>query len=112
MALQRTSLTKVVQLTTSPAAVYPNPADSKSNVKGFLLHNTGASTVHVTANWVQPAGSATAANQILSLDLAAGETLTFEVPFVLILTEEAEAIFAVADTAATVNICVLGDIDQ
>lgn len=112
MSLQRTSLTKVLQLAAAPAAVYTLPAATKACLKGILLHNTGAAAEHVVVHWVQPGASSAAANRILSVDLLAGETLIAEVPFALVITDEGEAICGASTTAATVNICLLGDIDQ
>ena len=112
MSLQRTSLTKMLQLAAAPAAVYSLPAATTGYLRGVMLHNTGSTVEHVAIHWVQPGGSSVAANRFLSIDLEANETLIAEVPFSLVLTDEGEAICGAATTAATVNICLLGDVDQ
>ena len=115
MALQRTSLTKVLQLAASAAAIYTNAAGAKAHVKGVLLHNTDTVVREVSVYWVQPSGgavgSATLATRIFCVSLAAKETLTLEVPFALVLTATNETIQAVAASANVVNAAVLGDQD-
>lgn len=115
MSLQRTRLTEVAFLSNAAASVYANPADTKSFVRGILLHNTNSTTETVTIHWVPDTaaalGTAAAGNRIFKADLVANETLMWELPFALVLLDENEAIFGLSTTANKVTIAILGDKD-
>lgn len=114
MALQRTSLTKVLQLTVSAAAVVTNPTSGKIHVRGFLLHNTDSVDREVGIHWVQPSngavGLAASSNVIFCVAVAPKETVLLEVPFAVTLTDPNETIQAVASAAGVVNFAALGDV--
>lgn len=115
MALQRTRLTDPAFLAAAAAAVYTNPAATKTHVRGFLLHNTDSAAVIVTLHFVPASGgavgTAAAGNRILKVSLAADETLLFEVPFGLVMTATNDTIQGLAGTASKVVCMVLGDKD-
>lgn len=64
------------QLTTSAATYYTAPASTTTIIQAVVLTNTTAGPVTATVHLVASAGSATAANMILSAkSLATNETL-------------------------------------
>ncbi len=113
MTLNHAKLADPQQLPNSAGSIYANPAGITTFIRGFVLHNTNTSTETVDLHMVPTSGgslgSATAANRLARISLAQDETIIFEAPFPLVLTEENDAIFGVTTTASKVTAILLGD---
>ena len=115
MALQNTRLTELLYVPSAVAAIYTNPASTKSFVRGLILHNTNTTTETVTVHWVPDSagavGTAGNATRFVNVLLVSNETLIVEVPFSLVMLDENETIQAVTTTASKVTVAVVGDKD-
>lgn len=99
----------------SAAAVYTNAASTKTYIKSILLFNGNTSTETVklynVPNSGASAGTASAANQFLEVQLVTLETLMFDMPYPITIIDENDTIQAVTTTASKVTIQLLGDKD-
>lgn len=115
MSLQRTRLADIVQVASSAASVYSNPAATKTFIRGVVLFNSNTTPETVKLYNVPDAsgsaGSATAANQFTEIVLVTKETLIFDFLYPLVLIDEADTLQAETTTASKVTIQILGDVD-
>ncbi len=113
MTLSHTKLADPQQLPSSSGALYTNPVDITTFIKGFLIHNTNTTAETVTLNVVPNSGgslgSASAANRVFRVLLAADETLLLELLFPIVIVDENDAIFGDTTTASKVTFIPLGD---
>jgi hypothetical protein len=117
MALSKSSISNIQSITVTTAwGLYTNAASTKTYVKGFVLHNAGISSafckLHDVPNAAGSVGSASANNRIFSQYINPGETVFFEYPYPLTLSNTNDSIRFQNDTASqTINIQILGDKD-
>jgi hypothetical protein len=103
---------------TTAAAIYLNPATTKTYIKGFIIFN-GATTVEtvnlyfVEDNLGAPdtLDTATKPQQFLRQELASGETFYVELNYPIVLTDENDAILALTDSSQKVTIITIGDVE-
>lgn len=113
MALQRAKLGDIAYVASSAGSIYANPSSTKTLVTGLVLFN-GNTTAELVKVYVVPdsstaLGTAGAGNQILEVSLIAKETLVFELPFGVMLTDQNDSIQATTTTASKVTVIVCGD---
>lgn len=117
MALSKTSLSSIVSVAvTSNVGIYTNPSNTKTYIKGFVIHNTGASNAMCKLYQVAPSGgsvgTASSTNQFFSQFISSGETTFLEYPYPLTLIDTNHSIRFTNETAGNViNIQILGDRD-
>jgi len=113
MPILYTRLTELLYVASSASSLYANPASTKSFVKGILLHNTNTTVETVTLHWVPDSGgsvgTASNATRFATVQLAANETLFFEIPFALVMTDTNETIQGVTTTGSKVTCAIIGD---
>jgi hypothetical protein len=97
----------LTQLATSVATIYTVTAPkTKGVIKQILVANTSTSTASVTLHIVGVAGTATAANKIVSeVSVAANSTVTLDITQVL---NVGETIQALASAATSINLMISG----
>lgn len=115
MALQRTKLADIQQIDGTAASILANASGEKIFLRSIVLHNTDTGAQTVTLYNVPDSagslGTPATENQFLKVDLTADETVTWDLQYPIVLTDENDAIFAVADDADVVTAQLLGDID-
>lgn len=117
MALAKTSLSPIVSVTgVTTVGIYTNPANTKSYIKGFVLHNAGISSafckMYDVPNSAGSVGSASSNNQFFSQFLNTGETTFLEYPYPLTLANTNDSIrFYNSTSGQVINIQILGDRD-
>lgn len=115
MSLQKTSLSPIVSVaTTSIVGIYTNPTNSKSYIKGFVIHNAGSSSslcrLYDVVNSDGSVGTASSNNQFFSQVIQEGETTFLEYPYPLTLANENDSIrFKSESSGQVINIQILGD---
>lgn len=115
MARQYTRLTDIAYISNSAAAIYTNPASTKTYIKSFIIFNNN-STSEVVKLYNVPdsggsAGTASAANQFAEVTLATKETLMFDLPYPITIIDTNDTIQAVTTSASQVTVQILGDKD-
>lgn len=115
MALQRIRLADIQYVSDTAAAIYTNPASTKTFVRGIIVFNGNTTTETVLVYNVPDAtgsvGTAGAANQFLEMSIVAKDTAIVDFPYPLVLSDTNDTLQAVTDTASMVTIQVLGDTD-
>lgn len=115
MARQFTRLADIQYVGSTAAAIYTNPASTKTYIKSLLLFNgnTTAETVKLynVPNNGASAGTAGVGNQFAEFVLAAGETLMFDLPYPITIIDENDTMQASTTTASKVTVQLLGDKD-
>jgi hypothetical protein len=117
MALAKTSISPIVSVAvTTNVGIYTNPANTKTYIKGFVIHNTGSSNAMCKLFQVAPSGgavgTASSTNQFFSQFISSGETTFLEYPYPLTLIDTNHSIRFTNETAGNViNIQILGDRD-
>jgi hypothetical protein len=118
MALSKTSLSSIVSVAvTSNVGIYTNPPNTKTYIKGFVIHNTGSSNAMCKLYQVAPSGgsvgTASSINQFFSQFISSGETTFLEYPYPLTLIDTNHSIRFTNETGGNViNIQILGDKDS
>ena len=103
---------------TTAAAIYVNPATTKTYIKGFIIFN-GATTVETVNLYfiednvgaLDTLDTATKPQQFLRQELASGETFYVELNYPIVLTDENDAIFGLTDSSQKVTIITIGDVE-
>lgn len=115
MARQYTRLVDIQYIGSSAAAIYTNPASTKSYIKSLILFNTNTTAETVKLYNVPDStgsvGTAGSDNQFAEIVLAAGETLMFDLPYPITIIDTNDTIQASTTTASKVTVQVLGDKD-
>ena len=117
MALAKTSISPIVSVTgVATVGIYTNPANSKSYIKGFVIHNAGISSafcrLHDVPNSGGSVGTASSNNQFFSQYINAGETTFLEYPYPLTFAGTNDSIrFQNSTAEQVINIQILGDRD-
>lgn len=115
MARQFTRLVDIQYVSDSAGAIYTNAASTKTYIKSLILFNgnTTSETVKLynVPDSAGSVGTAGVSNQFAEIELAAGETLMFDMPYPITIIDENDTIQAVTDTASKVTVQVLGDKD-
>lgn len=110
-----TRLADIQYVPSSAGAIYTNPASTKTYIKGFVLFNgnTSSETVRLynVPDNAGSAGTAGIANQFAEFSLASLETLMFDLPYPITITDANDTIQAVTTTASKVTVQLLGDKD-
>ena len=104
--------------TSTAAAIYINPATTKTYIKGFIIFN-GATTVETVNLYfiednvgaLDTLDTATKPQQFLRQELASGETFYVELNSPIVLTDENDAIFGLTDSSQKVTIITIGDVE-
>lgn len=114
MALNRVKLADIQYIAaTTAASIYANPASTKTMVAGLTLFNGNTSSetvkVYVVPDSAGAAGTAGAGNQVLEITLSSKNTVAFEFPFPVMLTDTNDTIQASTTTASKVTVIVHGD---
>lgn len=120
MALQKVGLGfPVVVENNTTGAVYSVVSNTKSYIRGILIHNQAPANavtvdVHVVANSSGSNGTATAANRVAKLTLQSTDTYFFELPYPIVISATGDAILvknnaASGDTSDDLTVLVLGD---
>jgi hypothetical protein len=113
MALQRARLADIQYLPSTAASIYTNPTGTKTHIKGFIFfnNNTTAETVKIynVPDSTGSAGTATAANQFLEIDVGGKDTVFIEIPYVIMLVDGNDSIQGSSTSASMVTVQVLGD---
>ena len=117
MALQNTGLGFPVVATGSPiVASLVNAVGEKIFLRGLVICNYDVTSRNVKAHHVPNSsgspGTAANGNLFFSTDLLPGESVVFEVPFSIVLTDEGDSIQVVASAADVVNVLFCGDLDS
>tara|TARA_B100001250_G_scaffold281468_1_gene243743 strand:- start:5891 stop:6265 length:375 start_codon:yes stop_codon:yes gene_type:complete len=103
---------------TTAAAIYVNPATTKTYIKGFIIFN-GATTVETVNLYflednlgaLETLDVATKPQQFLRQELASGETFYVELNYPIVLTDENDSIFGLTDSSQKVTIITIGDVE-
>tara|TARA_Y100001970_G_scaffold4996_1_gene5681 strand:+ start:39333 stop:39707 length:375 start_codon:yes stop_codon:yes gene_type:complete len=103
---------------TTAAAIYINPATTKTYIKGFIIFN-GATTVETVNLYfvednlgaLDTLDVASKPQQFLRQELASGETFYVELNYPIVLTDENDAIFGLTDSSQKVTIITIGDVE-
>ncbi len=115
MARQYTRLVDIQYIASSAAAVYTNAASTKTYIKSFVLFNgnTLAETVKLynVPDSGGSVGTAALSNQFAEFVLGSLETLMFDLPYPITITDTNDTIQATTTTASKVTIQLLGDKD-
>lgn len=117
MALAKTSISPIVSVTgVTTVGIYTNPANTKTYIKGFVLHNAGVSSafcrLHDVPNSGGSVGTASSNNQFFSQYINAGETTFLEYPYPITRTGTNDSIrFYNSVAGQVINIQILGDVD-
>lgn len=115
MARQFTRLADIQYVSNSAAAIYTNPASTKTYIKSLVLFNgnTSSETVKLynVPNSGASAGTAGASNQFAEVVLGTLETLMFDLPYPMTLIDENDTLQASTTTASKVTVQILGDKD-
>ena len=114
MALAKTELSTIQSITgISTVSIYTNPANTKTYIKAFVLHNAGVSTAFCRLYQVPGrVGTASSSNQFFSQYINAGETLFLEYPYPLTISGVNDSIrFYNSLSGQVINIQILGDRD-
>lgn len=117
MALAKTSLSTIVSVAgVTTVGIYTNPSNTKSYIKGFVLHNAGVSSsfcrLYQVPNSAGSVGTASSNNQFFSQFINAGETTFIEYQYPITITAVNESIrFYNATAGQLINIQILGDRD-
>jgi hypothetical protein len=115
MALQRTALAAApIPLQGSAAAIVTNPASTKTYVRGISFFSTASSgtetvKVYVVAPTAGAVGTAATENQIFEADIPPKGSVTWEIPYVITLTQTNHTIQASCTTGGAVNCYPHGD---
>ena len=120
MALQKVGLGfPVVVQNNATGTVYAVASNTKSYIRGILIHNQSTvnsvtTDIHVVQNSAGVVGSATASNRVAKLTLAPTDTYFFELPFPVVIAATNDAILVrnnagSGDTADDLTVLVLGD---
>lgn len=120
MALQKVGLGfPVVVENNTTGTVYAVASNTKSYIRGIIIHNQStfnsiSTDVHVVQNSTGSVGTATAANRVAKLSLQPLDTYFFELPFPVVISATNDAILvknnaASGDTADDLTVLVLGD---
>ena len=120
MALQKVGLGfPVVVENNTTGTVYAVASNTKSYIRGIIIHNQStfnsiSTDVHVVQNSTGSVGTATAANRVAKLSLQPLDTYVFELPFPGVISATNDAILvknnaASGDTADDLTVLVLGD---
>ena len=104
---------------TTAAAIYINPATTKTYIKGFIIFN-GATTVETVNLYfvednlgaLDTLDVASKPQQFLRQELASGETFYVELNYPIVLTDENDAIFGLTDSSQKVTIITIGDVEN
>lgn len=120
MARQFTRLADIQYVSNTAGSVYSNPASTTTYVKSFILFNGNTSTETVklynvpdnagSVGTAVDAGSASG-NQFAEISIASKETIMFDLPYPITITDQNDSIQAVTTTATRVTIQLLGDKD-
>lgn len=115
MSMQRGKLADIQQIASAAGSVYSNPAATKTYIRGFVIHNTNA-TSEVVELWNVPdaagsLGAAADANKFLRLSVPTNDTVFIELPQPIVLTDTNDSIQAKTTTASKVSLQILGDKD-
>ena len=110
--LQGIKLGDMQQLSNTPTPVYVG-TNKKTYVKEILIHNVHTTFVTVKLYYVADnagqIGTATPANRLINLVIAANDTVNIWYEYPLILSDINDAIFGEADVANRINVLLLGD---
>jgi hypothetical protein len=120
MALQKVGLGfPVVVENNTTTAVYSVASNTKSYIRGILVHsqatvNSVVVDIHVVQNSAGSLGTVTASNRVAKLSLQPLDTYFFELPFPIVISATNDAIFVKnnagsGDTADDLTVLVLGD---
>lgn len=120
MALQKVGLGfPVVVENNTTGTVYAVASNTKSYIRGILIHNQAAvnsvtTDIHVVQNNAGSVDAATAANRVAKLTLAPTDTYFFELPFPVVIGTTNDAILVrnnagSGDTDDDLTVLVLGD---
>ncbi len=120
MALQKVGLGfPVVVENNTTGTVYAVASNTKSYIRGIIIHNQStlnsiSTDVHVVQNSTGSVGTATAANRVAKLSLQPLDTYFFELPFPVVISATNDAILVKnnagsGDTADDLTVLVLGD---
>jgi hypothetical protein len=120
MALQKVGLGfPVVVENNTTTAVYSVASNTKSYIRGILVHsqatvNSVVVDIHVVQNSAGSLGTVTASNRVAKLSLQPRDTYFFELPFPIVISATNDAIFVKnnagsGDTADDLTVLVLGD---
>ena len=120
MALQKVGLGfPVVVENNSTTAVYSVASNTKSYIRGILVHsqatvNSVVVDIHVVQNSAGSLGTVTTNNRVAKLSLQPLDTYFFELPFPIVISATNDAIFVKnnagsGDTADDLTVLVLGD---
>lgn len=120
MALQKVGLGfPVVVENNTTGTVYAVASNTKSYIRGIIIHNQStlnsvSTDVHVVQNSTGSVGTATVANRVAKLSLQPLDTYFFELPFPVVISATNDAILvknnaASGDTADDLTVLVLGD---
>lgn len=120
MALQKVGLGfPVVVENNTTTAVYSVASNTKSYIRGILVHsqatvNSVVVDIHVVQNSAGSLGTVTTNNRVAKLSLQPLDTYFFELPFPIVISATNDAIFVKnnagsGDTADDLTVLVLGD---
>tara|TARA_B100001996_G_scaffold379483_1_gene365304 strand:- start:5899 stop:6270 length:372 start_codon:yes stop_codon:yes gene_type:complete len=121
MALTRGNLTnagKNIQFVpaSTAAAIYINPATTKTYLKGFILFNGNTTTETINLYYIEDNLSApdtldiaNKPQQFVRQELASGETFYVELNYPIVMTDQNDQIMGLTDTAQKVTVILLGD---
>lgn len=120
MALQKVGLGfPVVVQNDTTGTVYEVASNTKSYIRGILIHNQASvnyvtADIHVVQNSSGSVGTATVGNRIAKLTLAPTDTYFFELPFPIVISATGDAILiknnaASGDTDDDLTVLILGD---
>lgn len=120
MALQKVGLGfPVVVENNTTGTVYVVATNTKSYIRGILIHNQATinsvtTDIHVVQNSSGSVGTASANNRVAKLTLAPLDTYFFELPFPIVISATNDAILVrnnagSGDTTDDLTVLVLGD---
>lgn len=120
MALQKVGLGfPVVVENNTTGTVYVVATNTKSYIRGILIHNQATinsvtTDIHVVQNSSGSVGTASASNRVAKLTLAPLDTYFFELLFPIVISATNDAILVrnnagSGDTADDLTVLVLGD---
>lgn len=103
------------QISNTAAAIYSCPSGKTASIKTIVLFNSNTTAevikIYAVPNNGGSVGTATDANQILSISLSSGNTFEFTPGYPLELNAQNDTIQANSTTASKVNY-VLGGLEQ
>jgi len=113
MALLKSKLIEVLQISSTVGSVYSNPSSTKTFIKSVLIFNSHSDNVLLKIYNVPDSstslGTAAITNQIIEKDLLSKETFEWVLSYPLTLTDQNDSIQAVASVNNVLNIQIYGD---